>query len=180
MKQYFDWTGHQTNELLVLGEHKDYPQQRNFAWDCKCMLCGKKKVVTTKSLLLGTVSCGCERSRYERAISNWLTSHGVSFRRERTLEGCVSDLNRPLRFDFSIMDKKTNRFVCLIEYQHIQHDPVLNMKYGERQRETDIMKKNFCNEHDIPLYEIWYYQDMFARLQEILDTVHVDTVPSAS
>ena len=75
--------------------------------------------------------------------------------------------NGLLRFDFAIFDKNNN-LLGLIEYQGEQH--YKNYKImGKQQREiTDPMKKEYCLNKNIPLFEIKYTENIVLKLQEIL------------
>lgn len=57
------------------------------------------------------------------------------------------------------------------EYQGIQH--YQNTKYfGKYEREvTDLLKKDYCNSHNILLYEIKYNEDIYLSLERILKTL---------
>ena len=61
---------------------------------------------------------------------------------------------RLLRFDFAIFDSQKN-VKCLIEYQGEQHYTKSN--FGKEQREiTDPIKRKYCRDNNIQLFEIKY------------------------
>ena len=76
-----------------------------------------------------------------------------------------------LRFDFCILDK--DEIKCLIEYQGEQHYTPIEYFGGQevfhRQQEYDNLKRKYCQEHNIKLVEIpyWDYNKISAEyLQE--------------
>ena len=133
-------------------------------WICKCD-CGGIVEVHGSNLLSGnTQSCGCMRSRGEHIINQFLISNNICFKREYTF----SDLRKiyPLRFDFAIFDDAQQQLKCLIEFQGIQHYD--NSNFGKTCRETDILKKEYCKQNNIVLYEIKYNDNIIEKLQSIL------------
>lgn len=130
-------------------------------YECLCD-CGNTTIVSTGKLTSGdTSSCGCLVSKGEGEIKQWLTNHNISFVPQYSFSDLC--LIRPLRFDFYIPSKN-----ILIEYQGIQHKNTRNTSFGLQQREiTDKMKKEYCKEKNIPLFEIWYNQDIDKELTKI-------------
>lgn len=158
--------------LKVIGE--DYSKidargHRIKRWKCLCD-CGSIIYVTTQKLKSGhTKSCGCAGSRGEETISRFLSSAHIKYMPQFMFDDLVGIGGYPLRFDFAIMDQN-GKLLFLIEYQGIQHRYTMGTQgYGQQQRfYTDKAKKEYCLQHSIPLYEIWYDQDILCELKKIL------------
>lgn len=101
-------------------------------------------------------------SKGEIKIHEILEMNGVSFIEEYTFPGLVSSSGRDLRFDFAVFDDD-GELMFLIEYQGIQHyEP--RSKFGgwaglRKQQYNDMMKRNFCQHHNIILIEIPYVDE---------------------
>ena len=138
-------------------------------WECQCD-CGQVAQVPAAMLTFGnTKSCGCMRAHSfnENKIGDLLNKYHVEFLREFSFDDLVSDAGNKLRFDFAIY--KQNEFVGLIEYQGEQHYIVANHGFGEYQREvSDKLKRDYCKQNNIPLYEIKYNDNIESKLVEIL------------
>ena len=133
---------------------------------CTCE-CGVQRYVDESRLINGTsMGCGCVKSSANKYIANILTQNGCKFTPEYKYHDLRGPGNGLLRFDFALQDEKEN-VICLIEYQGAQH--YIEQDYGRQQREiTDPMKRKFCKEHNIPLYEIKYSDNIDAQLDKIL------------
>ena len=105
-------------------------------------------------------------SRGEIKIHEILENAGVNFKEEYSFPGLVSSSGRELRFDFAIFDN-ANNLICLIEHQGIQHTNASDW-HTELSDKHDQMKKDYCKEKNISLYEIWYYDNIEEKLKEIL------------
>lgn len=139
-------------------------------WRCRCD-CGNVVDVAGSSLVSGnTVSCGCLTSKGEELTQKYLTAIGVKYIKEKTFEDFTTSRNGRPRFDFAIID--TNRNVIgLIEYQGIQH--YKNTGIGEIEREeTDALKRQYCQSHNIPLLEIPYNQDLQSLIDNFLQSIN--------
>ena len=134
-------------------------------WLCKCD-CGNNTVVAKSNLLNGnTKSCGCLASEGEKIIAEKLNKYNVCYGKQQTFYGLLSDKGNPLKFDFVIF--KDYKVVCVIEFQGKQHYE--NTKFGQYQREyTDIIKRNWCADQHIPLYEIRYDDNISMYILAIL------------
>lgn len=173
--------GQRFGKLVVTGE--DYSKvdargHRIKRWICKCD-CGAVTKVVTQKLNSGRVrSCGCIKSHGEELISNLLKENNIRWKPQYSFSDLVSDYGNPLMFDFGILDDNGN-LSYLIEYQGIQHDKIMGPQgYGKQQKYyTDPQKKKYCKDKHIPLYEIWYNEDIQEKLSEIL---HGNVVPVAS
>lgn len=146
--------------LYVVGSNK-----YNFKiWRCKCD-CGNEKDIASRELLSGdTVSCGCQKNSYrEKLITDWLEKNNFHYQKEYSFDDLKDVL--PLRFDFAVF-KEDGSIFCLIEHQGQQHSSKCEWN-TEKLQIHDQMKKNYCIEHKIPLYEIQYFEDLDKRLGEI-------------
>jgi Rad3-related DNA helicase len=78
-----------------------------------------------------------------------------------------------LPFDFYLPDFYLPDFNLLIEYQGRQHYEKIDFfegKYGLKYRqENDRIKREFCYNNKINLLEIKYTDDIFEKLQEVLN-----------
>lgn len=137
-------------------------------WLCKCD-CGKEFKTTENHLITGnTQSCGCLISKGENKIIEWLSKHNINFIQQYTFNDLVGRGNRPLRFDIAILIN--NKLSSLIEYQGIQHYKNiynLNQSDWERAVKYDELKRLYCKEHNIPLYEIKYDENIEKKLENI-------------
>ncbi|MBQ2176332.1 MAG: hypothetical protein II453_15150 [Alphaproteobacteria bacterium] len=149
--------GKRFGKLVVLEEAGFCPKsdgRQARLWKCQCD-CGNICYVQHQYLTCGdTKSCGCLRSKGEFEIETLLKQHNVEFQREYSFSDLV-DVN-PLRFDFAII--KNSQVVCLIEFQGEQHWSKSNGFYNESIVVHDLLKKKYCESHNIPLY-LLYYKD---------------------
>ena len=182
---FIDLTGQQFGRLTVVKRVEDHKKPSGnvvVQWLCKCE-CGSEKVVSAESLRSGhTQSCGCVLSYAEETIAKLLTKCNIPFLREYSFPDCVSVLGNPLYFDFAIKDKDNN-ILGLIEYQGEQHyltDAEIG-RFGKIQREeTDLIKKEYCKQHHIKLFEIRFDESINNALVRIIKAMQDNTVPSVS
>lgn len=177
-----DITGQRFGSLVVLerAENQVLPSgQSQTMWKCKCD-CGSIVVVRGTHLKDGfTKSCGCMKSLGEKRMAEFLSQKHLEYVREFVFEQCVNENGNVLPFDFAIFNK--DQLMCVIEYQGIQHYEVPKRapEFGKLQREiTDKIKKQFCKDHNIPLYEIKYNEDIVDKLYEIIFELQDNTVPN--
>ena len=142
--------GNRYGKLLV----KDlaYTKNSHAYWLCDCD-CGKTTIVRGSALRQGsTLSCGCLVSQKEEEIVKILDANDVKYLRQFTF----SDLKdaRLLRFDFAILNKDNN-LLGLIEYQGSQHYEE-HSSFGDHEKLLlhDKMKKQYCEDNQIPLLEL--------------------------
>ena len=119
----------------------------------------------------------------EKAINDELVKLGVEFYHDFSFEDLLSpNSENPLRFDFALFEN--GWLLALIEYQGIQHYQKFKDGFGDFQREiTDPMKRKYCIDNGIPLFEIKYDSDIILELHTILsktyNTSYDNTVPSS-
>ena len=155
--------------LTVLEELPDRDKKGYIKYRCKCQ-CGNECIIQGQYLRNGdTNSCGCLSSMGERTIMDTLQQRGIDYKKEYTFKNLCSSRGARLRFDFAVF--KNNELQCLIEYQGEQHYYGKSC-FGALQRETtDQLKRNYCQEHNIPLFEIGYYENLEDKLNKILDNL---------
>ena len=150
-----DLTGQVFNKLTALEPTERRGADGSVVWKCKCA-CGNIHYASTNSLNMGEIqSCGCVRSSGEQKINTILFENGVNYQ----TQFWFSDLKdrKYLYFYFAILnDDKTIK--CLVEYQGIQHyaPSVLHGSWTRGPQEHDLMKKEYCQKHNILLVEIPY------------------------
>lgn len=149
-------TGKKFGRLTVVKQDKT--REPGVFWICRCE-CGWFVSVAANSLAGGlTKSCGClKMSRGEAVVNKVLKDLGVKYEREYSFDDLRTDSGRCMRFDFALFRDET--LVGLIEFQGIQHfrSSTSDINFGRQQREeTDALKREYCNQHKIPLIEIRY------------------------
>lgn len=151
-----DLTGQRFGKLTVIeasGFVKKTGGRNSRLWKCQCD-CGNICYVQHVYLACGdTKSCGCIRSHGETEIEVLLKQMNIPYTREYEFSDLIDVL--PLRFDFAILDNKQN-VKCLIEFQGEQHWQTSNGFYNEKLVEHDMLKKQYCKQHNIPLYFLYY------------------------
>jgi very-short-patch-repair endonuclease len=113
-----------------------------------------------KDHLLGEGCSKCGASKGEKAIREWLFSHGIEFEEQKIFRDCRGK-KRPLPFDFYI----PNRNAC-IEYDGEQHfgvgrrskDENVNILNYHKTVQSDEVKTQYCSNNGIYLLRIPYQQ----------------------
>lgn len=137
---------------------------------CKCLLCGNVIDTQRDYLISGdTKSCGCLKSAGEQKILEYLDNHNIPYKTQYHFQDLKTPKDGNCWFDFGILNKdKTLSF--LIEFQGEQHYKEIPgpWEFGKYAREiTDPLKRNYCRNHNIPLYEIKYDADINKELDKI-------------
>jgi hypothetical protein len=93
----------------------------------------------------------------EKKIIDYLTKHNIEFEREKRFENCI--YKKKLRFDFYLPEKN----IC-IEYNGKQHYEAIDFYGGEKflklSKKRDMIKENYCKQHNIKLIKIKYDQNV--------------------
>ena len=132
-----------------------YTNKNNVYWNCVCE-CGGYCVVNGSSMREGrTISCGCLRSVGENLIKCFLDEHHICYYREKKFNAC-KDLGQ-LKFDFWLPD-----YGICIEFdgqQHFESVAIWGDEHSleDRQR-RDAIKSKYCEENDIILLRIPYWE----------------------
>ena len=168
-----DLVGEKFGKLTVLRRDENYVDSNNIQysrWICKCD-CGAIKSVIGHYLVSGnTASCGCILSKGEYEISKILSENSICFKTQYTFSDLLSEKRRRLKFDFAIIEENTGVLKCLIEYQGEQHFIPKMYGFGEQQRlVTDKIKKEYCKNNNIKLFEITYKDNIRIKLKEIIE-----------
>lgn len=145
-------------------------------WKCKCE-CGAIKNVHIGSLTSGhTKSCGCMKSHGEYVVGQILLKMCVEYKTQYTFKNLLSKNGFPLLFDFALFD--SSKLKGVIEFQGEQHLLTCDKEYGKLQREeTDTAKYKYCISNNIPIYYIWFYDNIEERLNQILTELHLINMP---
>lgn len=142
-------------------------------WECKCE-CGNTHIVEYSNLIHGNVkSCGCLVSYGEYFIQTLLTQQSINYKTQYTpLDWILSSGYKPF-YDFAIF--KDNKLVALLEYNGEQHKKFYtskntwnNEKNFLKTQQRDKEKQDLCNQNKIPLYVIWYNENVKKSLFKIL------------
>jgi len=169
-----DITGKTFNELTAIKQVDTYISKSNYRfarWLFRCS-CGKEIIAFAGNVRNGkTMSCGhLGDSAAEYYIRKWLIEHNIPFEKECGFDDLRNiKTGRKLLFDFKVYRKDGTFF--LIEHQGAQHfvERPDNVNFGKQQREqTDQIKKDYCEEKGITLYETLYNKDYIAKIQEII------------
>ena len=149
-----DWTGKKFGLLTAIQIINKQDNQGHFYWKCKCE-CGNFIETSSHSLVTGrSQSCGCEKSRNERKITEMLNIlYPNSFIGQKIFN---DDILGRKAFDFYI----NNQYI--IEYDGIQHFQYKNnngwnnKENFEKKRERDLIKNKYYFDNNIPLIRIPY------------------------
>ena len=178
-KRSKDLTGQKFGKLLVIGPggFTNSEKENHKMWKVKCD-CGQELCVRQCHLVTGNqTTCGCEKSKGENLVYNLLKESKEEFSREYNFPDLLSEKGNRLRFDFAIFENGILK--GLIEYQGEQHDSNFTKgEFGKQQRETtDKQKRIYCAEKKLPLFEIWYFENIKEKLTQILHTIHNMSIP---
>ena len=144
-----------------------YSDKNNVYWNCLCD-CGSKCVANGGSLRDGAIiSCGCIRSKGEVKIKTLLDEYGVKYYQQKAFIACRD--RGTLRFDFWLPE-----YGMCIEFDGIQHYQDVprwdQSSTLEDRKRRDIIKDTYCQENDILLLRIpyWQQEDIESILKEWL------------
>ena len=148
-------------------------------WECKCD-CGNLHTVEYSNLIRGRVkSCGCLVSYGEYFIQQLLTKQHVDYKTQYCPKDWLLSTNYKPYYDFGIF--KNNELVALLEYNGEQHRKFYSNKNTWNNEENflktqrrDKEKQELCKQHNIPLYIIWYDEDIEESLFTILKELNFD------
>lgn len=147
----------------------------------RCYLCGDEGVVKCSQLHIDRdpsrygykFRCHChEPSLFEWVVSKVLIDNNVPYRVEYAFDDLPGKCGlKLLRFDFAIL-AEDNSIKCLIECQGSQHNKPVEIFGGERtfknQSINDALKKEYAQNHSIPLIEIPYKHHSYDKVVAIL------------
>lgn len=155
-----DITGNTYGKLTVIGRDKPRSKEGNGTyWNCQCE-CGNIISVQKSNLTSGNVkSCGCLISVGEHLIEEILQKEEIIYSKQFSFSDLTGQNGGLLRFDFAIFDNdERKRPVALIEFQGEQHyDTQKSQFFDTSVIQNDKKKKEYCLEHNIPLFCIPYW-----------------------
>lgn len=162
-----DVVGERHGQLTVI-ECLGTDDKGNRLVNCSCD-CGGSKKTRLDYVRRGKVkSCGCLVSEANLEIGLWLEKEGYLFEPEYTDDRCKN--KRHLPFDFAVWADDLR----LIEFQGWHHFHEMPKRGGvSRLKDAqlhDKIKRNFCEDNNIPLLAIHYSQrdDMFNLIKSFL------------
>ena len=112
----------------------------------------------------GTRCIVCNESKGERSIKHILEKYNIDYDWQVEYDGLVGLGGGNLSYDFHL-----SKYNLLIEYQGEFHDgtvPHQTQEEFEKQQEHDRRKRQYANNHNINLLEIWYWD--FDNIEKIL------------
>lgn len=138
---------------LKVREYVGNTKHGSCIWLCECLLCGGLRHATTTDLTTGRVkSCGCLNSHGENIIRTIFEKWHITFQRQKKFIGCVSQ--NQLMFDYYLPD-----YNVAIEYDGEMHYKVTSLGNDlEAQQSRDKIKDQYCEENDIILLRIPYWE----------------------
>lgn len=175
--------GDKFGKLTVIeyeGLKKQTSRDKNESWFlCKCE-CGNTKSVRGNNLQSGkTLSCGCLTSIGENIIENILRENQILYKKEYTFKDCINqETLRPFRFDFAILNED-NSVKFLLEFDGRQHyygpdtSSWHNAMSLEEIQERDEIKNQYCQNNNIQLKRIPYYDLNKINIDNILDNTYL-------
>lgn len=116
----------------------------------QCPSCKEKAIKKIQDVMRQGFSCSCKTgsSYNERLVSNILDYLNIKYVREKTYDDLISEKGRQYRFDFYIPATNT-----IIETHGAQHYKTKEY-YGKGTKKSDVLKKEYCENNNIKLYEI--------------------------
>lgn len=154
--------GQQFGKLTVIEETDKRASDGTIIWKCQCS-CQNHTIieVSTSKLLKGEVKdCMYESgsmSSGEVAIKLLLEENNLPFQREKVFKDFIyEDTQRHPRFDFYVNNS------YLIEFDGVQHFRPSSQKgffpldVHEKIKERDVIKNQYCLQHNIPIIRIPY------------------------
>lgn len=139
----------------------------------ECLRCGKHWYARPTNILNSHTGCPhCKSSKGEQKIASFLGNSNIPYVAQKKFDdlyGTSTTKRCHLSYDFYLPEQN-----ILIEYQGEYHDGTAGNQTKEaflKQQEHDLKKKQYAEEHGIPLLVIWYW-DFFnveIILHEYLD-----------
>lgn len=161
---YDDLTGQVFGKWTVLYKSDKRSSNGGIYWHCRCE-CGREKDVLGQSLKNhNSLSCGNHNniSRGNVKIADILDEAGIDYELEKKFSSCKDKTYLP--FDFYVDNK------YLIEYdgqQHFDQDSIFDYEQTHRH---DLIKSQWCKDHNIPLIRIPYTRYNELCLNDLLIT----------
>lgn len=151
------------DSIKVIGEYKS----RRLPILLKHEKCGHEYMTVPDSVLGGNGCPRCRLSKGESRIAEFMQKEGIEYISQKTFDDCKNKAKLP--FDFSV--EKDGEVLFLIEYQGIQHYQPVDFfgggKYYKERVVLDSIKSDFCEQKQIPLMKIPYYEEIEDYLVKI-------------
>lgn len=130
----------------------------------KCGYCFTKTKLSNMIKSTGCPKCKTYSSKGEKEIAGLLKKWKIPYSTEVKFEGLIGKSSKgPLRFDFAINEPK----LLLIEFDGPQHYEKGHYNSDfEQQKINDKKKDIYCEEHNIPLLRIPYWN--FKKIPSII------------
>ena len=166
-RQGEDLIGQKFGKLTVISLVSTSPRK----YLCYCE-CGGQAIVQPGNLKDGhTQSCGCISSLGQEKINTYLMANNIYFKPEYSVT--IVGFDGPARYDFALLNNDGKAKV-LIEYHGRQHYEVAyswndNEEDLQERKRKDDLKRQWAKDHEIPLYEIPYWE--FENIDFILDNI---------
>lgn len=147
--------------ITIIGE---YTKQSSHI-RVKCQVCNHEWEPTGTSLLSGFGCPMCANSHGEKRIDKYLHDLDVLHKHQKEYEDLRGLRGGLLSYDFYLPD-----YNLLIEYQGQYHD---GTAHNQTQDEFEVqilhdkLKKEYADDHNIELMEIWYYD--YDNIESILN-----------
>lgn len=127
----------------------------------KCKKCQTSWEATLQNRAYGTGCPKCKKSKGEIKVEEILRKNNIKYEWHYKDKKLKSKKNRVLEFDFAILNQKQD-IIAIIEYDGIFHYysiPGVNT-YEDFVNgiENDILKNEYCENRNIPILRIPYYQ----------------------
>lgn len=139
----------------------------------KCKIDGHEWMVRPSVILYGSGCPKCNSSKGEKAIASWLDKRNVLYESQKRFDNCKNILSLP--FDFYLPDYN----IC-IEFQGKQHyEPVEYFGGIENFKKIvnrDKIKEKYCEENNILLYKISYFEDVNKELEKLYELIKTQNV----
>lgn len=159
--EYEELVGKSGVDVEIIGKYIGMNKPMKY----RCRMCGNEWVSPARAPIYDNEGCPrCRSSKGEKSIRNWLIDNGIQFEEQKRFDGLVGTGGKKLSYDFYVDDMN-----MLIEYQGEFHDGTAKLATDEsleKQQEHDKRKREFAEENNIKLIEIWYYD--FENIEKIL------------
>lgn len=157
-------------EAISINEERSGKGKGNF-WNCYCHNCGNYNVVNASNLILNrALSCGCiKMSKGEYEIEEYLKQNNIKYKKQYSFPDLKGENNYPLKFDFLVY----LNVPILIEFQGKQHYEAIDFYGGKeglkKQQKRDNLKREYCKNKNILLYEISYKDNLIIKMEELIN-----------
>lgn len=154
-------------DIIVLGQYVNARTKIKH----KCLVCGLEWDAIPDDILHGGGCPHCnDKSIGEKMIAIWLDNNSIQYERQKAFDDCR--YKKPLPFDFYLPNSN-----ILIEYNGIQHYKPIEYFGGKNKFESQIkrdnIKREYCKQNNIFLFEIPYYSDLNEELVKLYELIKI-------